>query len=254
VNERKSEPCERYLAECLFFVCYHEDMRKVKNIILIMLKRTKRFSKRQAVNKQSIHHDIPYFAQWESPELIEKILTNKISAQDDPNWTNSGAKTKKEYELWSAIGCGMACTKMIIAYRNHRTIPLVKLGSTCLSYGGYTEPLEESAGLIYKPFVRFLKVEYGLTAESVLPLLFEEIIDELSNGNLIIASVSPHIRHQNSTLTTGGHLVLVHGYDLEKKSLFFHNPSGFIPEMQSNVVISFADFKKFYANRGVIVY
>lgn len=42
-----------------------------------------------------------YFSQWESPQLVDKILQRSISAIDDPNWKNSGAIDKNEYLNWS---------------------------------------------------------------------------------------------------------------------------------------------------------
>src|SRR3990167_6800417 len=47
----------------------------------------------------------------------------------------------------------------------------------------------------------------------------------------------------------GGHLVLITGFDDHKKTLFFHNPSGFFGKSQENCEISEKDFKKFFASR-----
>jgi hypothetical protein len=96
--------------------------------------------------------NIPYFSQWESPELVESILTNKTDASNDPNWKSSGAKTKQEYSLWSANGCGMACTKMILANESGKIIPIVELGEKSAEYGTYTLPLETSVGQLSVEF------------------------------------------------------------------------------------------------------
>lgn len=202
-----------------------------------------------------LHSDVPYFSQWESPELNKAILDKEIDATTDPNWKKSGAKTKEEYAAWSWSGCGMACTKMMLAHVTGKEIPLVELGKKCAEYGGYIMPLETSQGLIYAPYVRFLDKEFGMTARTVSPLLQREIMHELSQGNYVIASVSFAIRDPASTpKRKGGHLVLMLGYDTEKQEFYFHNPSGDTPETQEYATVSFADFEKFFSGRGVVVY
>lgn len=197
---------------------------------------------------------MPYYSQWESSNLVKSILSNKIKATDDPNWKLSGASTKEEYGLWSANACGMACTKMILANESGEVVPIVELGHKSAVYGAYTEPLEKSKGLIYKPFTKFLKAEYNVDSTLVLPLNLNQIIYELSRSSYVIASVSPKIRHTSDTPSSkGGHLVLVLGYDLGKKELYFHNPSGFTIDTQRYASISFKDFAKFFGSRGVVV-
>ncbi|HUC96294.1 MAG TPA: C39 family peptidase [Candidatus Saccharimonadales bacterium] len=201
-----------------------------------------------------LHKNIPYFSQWESPTLVENILTNKIQASDDPRWEESGAKTKEEYALWSSIGCGMACTKILIAHLKCKIIPLVELGKECVEYDGYTLPLEQSQGLIYTPYTKFLHKAFGIKAKAIFNLLVSEIMYALSQGCFVIASVSPDIRNTNSNpIAKGGHLVLIVGYDLEQQELYFHNPSGFTKETQEYAIISLVDFAKFFGNRGIVI-
>jgi len=222
--------------------------------IRVALKRARRGLKKRQVLRTFMHENVPYFSQWESRELVEKILTNEISPSEDPNWKKSGAETKEEYDAWSASGCGMACTKMLVDHLWDREVPLVELGKKCAEYGGYTLPVEQSVGLIYGPYERFAKEELGLKARAVLPLLIDEIIEELAADKYIMASVSPKIRHASENPTKkGGHLILMLGYDLDKQLLYFHNPSGFTKETQEYTSISFRDFKKFFGGRGIVV-
>src|SRR5581483_419670 len=58
--------------------------------------------------KSFVHKNVPYYSQWESKQLVGKILSHEISAKEDMKWKNSGAETKEEYELWSFNVCGMA--------------------------------------------------------------------------------------------------------------------------------------------------
>lgn len=229
-------------------------MRKIKLFIRVQLKRAKRLLVRKTYKDSTLIKNVPYFSQWESPELVEDILSGTHDAKNDPNWQQSGAENLEEYAAWSASGCGMACLKMIVAHKTNKILPLVELGKRCASYGGYTLPVETSVGLAYEPFTRFVKEEFNLNAKSVLPLLFEEIIEELSKNNYVIASVSPKIRHVDSNpKARGGHLILVLGYDINKKLFYFHNPSGFKKETQEYATISFSNFKKFFGHKGIVV-
>lgn len=218
------------------------------------IKRLNRKSLMKDIQNQYIHQDVPYFSQWESPRLIKQILNRSIDTKDDPNWEQSGAKSKKEYEDWSWIGCGMACTKMLIAHKTGETIPLVELGKKCAEYGGYTYPTEKSGGLRYAPYSKFMKSEFTIDAKIVTPLIIEEIIAALNAKNYIIASVSPAIREPSSTpKSKGGHLVLIVGYNLAEKTLYLHNPSGTSSASQAYARVSFDDFKKFFSGRGIIL-
>lgn len=206
------------------------------------------------VPERVVRTDIPYFSQWESPELVAGILAGKTKAQDDPKWQVSGAVTPDEYEVWSKNGCGMACTKMILAAHHKTVLPLVLLAEKALQYGAYKQPLESSPGMFYRPYATFLQKEYNLKAQVTGRLTIDAIIKALARGKYVIASVSPDIRHPKSTpAKKGGHLVLVVGYDKPKRMLYIHNPSGDTAASQENAAVSFDDFAKFSAQRGLII-
>ena len=169
-------------------------MRKIKLFLRIALKRIKRLLAKKSYRNSMLIKNVPYFSQWESPELVEGIITGTFDVRHDPNWQQSGAKTTEEYAAWSASGCGMACFKMIIAHKTNKVVPLVELGKKCATYGGYTLPVETSVGLVYEPFINFAKQEFSIDAKTTLPLLPEEIMEALSDNNYVIASVSPEIR------------------------------------------------------------
>jgi hypothetical protein len=196
----------------------------------------------------------PYYSQWESPELASKILDGSMKAEDDPRWRASGAKSKAEYDDWSWSACGLACTKMILAYSTGDVVPIVTLGKKALSYGCYDLPLMTSAGLRYGPYVTFVHKEFGWHASVRSPMIREDIIQALSKGSFVIASVNAAIRQPSSRpKSKGGHLVLVVGYDVSKKELYIHNPSGEVEKTQQAMPISFQDFEKFFAYRGIII-
>ncbi|MBI4836702.1 MAG: C39 family peptidase [Candidatus Abawacabacteria bacterium] len=205
--------------------------------------------------KSYIQNGVPYFAQWESKELADDILKKRILAVNDPKWLASGAESPEEYALWSWNACGMACLKMVLAYYKKVTIPLVTLCKQCVKYGGYTFPLETSPGLYYGPFVNFVRQTYGLQAKVIYPMILKEIVQALAKQKLVIASVAPEIRNPSAISTKrGGHLVLIVGFDAQQKIIYLHNPSGNTPESQEYAQISFNDFKKFFANKGIIIH
>lgn len=209
----------------------------------------------QPQKKSFFNKNVPYFSQWESKKLVKDIIFGKISAKDDPLWKKSGAKTKKEYELWSWNGCAMACLKMIIAYKFKKEIPLVKLGFDCQKFKGYILKNNNLEGLYYKPFLRFIEKDFNLKGKIISPMFLEEIIEELDKGNFVICSVSHEIRNPKvKPLKKGGHLIFVLGYDLVNQSLVFHNPSGIDLKTQKYTRISFEDFRKFFAYKGIVIF
>lgn len=199
---------------------------------------------------------IPYFSQWESPELVEKIIIGKMKASEDPRWKESGAKTSEEYEYWSWNICGMACLKMVLADKTKEIYKTIDLAKKCEEYGGYIQNGEKIDGLFYEPFLTFIKKEYGIEGKIFKRFLtIWRIKREVKKGNYIIVSVHAGIRKPAYVPEhKGGHLVLLTGFDNSKKTLFLHNPSGFFGESQRDYEMSEKDFKKFFAGRGILIY
>jgi len=112
-----------------------------------------------------------------------------------------------------------------------------------------------NSGLQYKEFCIFAKEKFKLTARPVSILTLNQIKYEISKKNFVIISVHPDIRHPESVPPSqGGHLVLVVGYDDQKQGVYIHNPSGYESNnSQSNAFISYKNFHKFFANRGIVI-
>lgn len=213
-----------------------------------------RYIFRKPAARRIVRQDIPYVSQWESTELIDDIWSKKMRTEDDPKWRNSGASSKSEYAEWSWAGCGLACTKMILAATGKENPPLVTLGKQALEFGAYQLPLATSPGLFYRPFVQFLASKYDLPARVTSRLSDAKIMRALARDGFVIASVSADIRYPCSTpAKKGGHLVLVVGYDRDREEFYIHNPSGTTAASQAFAAVSFADFAKFSARRGIII-
>jgi hypothetical protein len=68
-------------------------------------------------------HNVPYYSQWESPELVGEIVTGRISATEDPLWHRSGAADPAEYAWWAGRLCGVACLRMALHHWYGMTPP-----------------------------------------------------------------------------------------------------------------------------------
>lgn len=197
---------------------------------------------------------VPYFSQWESREMTLDVIAHGAAAlARDPNWRNSGATTIEEYATWADHVCGMACLKMILAARDGRARPILALARACTAYGGYTiNEKGEIKGLIYAPFVEFVRREFGLEAEVVVDIPTEGIAEVLRRARYFIASVHPSIRWPEQVPPSkGGHLVLVLQAGADR--IVFHNPSGHDVASQEYVRLPLGTFDRFFAGRGIAV-
>lgn len=197
---------------------------------------------------------VPYFSQWETPDMTLPLLAEGPSALTrDPLWRNSGAQTIEEYARWAVNVCGMACLKMVLAARGE-IHPTLELARACTAYGGYVvNDIDASIrGLIYAPFVKFVTERFGLAAETMTNVATAAIPELLAKRQLFIASVHHTIRWpEREPPSKGGHLVLVTAASPE--TIRFHNPSGHDRESQADVTLPLATFDRFFANRGIAI-
>ncbi|MGW7514212.1 C39 family peptidase [Streptomyces sp. NPDC054796] len=196
---------------------------------------------------------VPFYAQWESHHLVGAIIGGTASARDDTKWKQSGAQSIDEYEYWSWRCCGMACLNMALDYWLGFTRPTVVLAKECLAAGGYIMRDDQLIGLIYDPFCLYVKDRFGIVAETHAALSLRDIRDATVSGCLVMASVHPDIRRPTRAAPDrGGHLVLV--VDTDEEALYINNPSGTDPSSQEYARVAAADFERFFAGRGVVLY
>ena len=197
--------------------------------------------------------DVPYFSQWESPELAAGFIDGSRRAALDPRWAASGASTPEEYEFWSHKVCGLACLKMIMAARGLPVPPTMRLVARALAAGAYVPDGDRVRGLIYRPFADWVGAEYGIRAEVAADLPVGSLTALAATGTLVIASVHPWIRWPERTPPArGGHLVLVTG--IADGLLRLHNPSGLPGLNQRNALLRADDFARFAAGRGIVIH
>lgn len=195
----------------------------------------------------------PYFAQWESEELIPAFLEGTRDAASDPLWARSGARDAAEYGRWAHHLCGIACLRMALAALGRPAPSAHALRRDVQALGGYVEREDGGiAGLIYQGAVDWLNAS-GVPARIVLDEPTEAIPEKLAAGALYIASVHATIRTpEREPPQRGGHLVLVFGRD-EEGRLRFHNPSGHTGETRRDARLPLPCFARYHAERGIVI-
>ena len=195
--------------------------------------------------------DVPYFSQWESPDLTPAVLAEgDVALRRDPAWAGSGAGSLEEYVTWASHVCGMACLKMVLATRG-MACPTLQLARECTRHGGYVvDPAGGIRGLIYAPFVDYVAAAFGLRAAVVTDVTAADLPAIMRTAAFFIASVHPDIRWPERVPSSrGGHLVLV--LEAGPDHVTFHNPSGHVAATQAHVRLSLASFDRFFAGRGI---
>jgi hypothetical protein len=195
---------------------------------------------------------VPYFSQWESPELVDRFIDGSLQPRDDPRWAASGAASPQEYEYWARKVCGLACLKMIMASRGLPVPPMMRLVGRALEWRAFVPDGDRMAGLIYRPFADWVAAEYGLAAAVAPDLPLADLAAAASPATPVIASVHHSVRWPDRTPPErGGHLVLVTG--AADGQLRLHNPSGLPGRSQEDTLIAVSDFARFYAGRGLLI-
>ena len=195
---------------------------------------------------------VPYVCQWATPELAADLIAGRVTLADDVNWARSGARDRAEYIEWANHVCGMACLKMVLSHRDGEAPSLLELVRRSLPYGAYVREGERIKGLIYAPFVDYVREQFALESEVRVGIEPEDLPQVLSQRRYFIASVHPGIRRPEQTPPQrGGHLVLVTA--AEADCVTFHNPSGDSPATRQQVTLPLSSFGRFCAGRGIAI-
>lgn len=195
---------------------------------------------------------VPYYSQWESPDLVPQFVEGSLNSADDPRWAASGASTREEYGFWAPRVCGLACLRMILSSRGARVPAMMRLVEDALDWSAYVPAGDRVNGLIYQPFADWVRRDFGIVAEVVPDLSLERIAEVASPDAPVIASVHHWIRWPDrNPPSAGGHLVLV--TSAARGLVRLHNPSGLPGVSQRDAIIKSPDFVRFFAGRGLVI-
>ncbi|MFE3280026.1 C39 family peptidase [Nocardia sp. NPDC059239] len=195
---------------------------------------------------------VPYYSQWESPDLVDAILAGTMAAADDPRWPDSGASSAQEYQFWSWRTCGVACLRMVLAYRDGTAPDAASVIRDCLDVGAYIVDGDSVRGLIYAPFSEYLAQRWGLSAQVEPSLTLQHVRQAVAAGRPTMLSVHPSIRRPSEKPEgKGGHLVLAVG--ASATGLIIHNPSGLPNRSQQFATVDFDTFENYFAGRGIVI-
>lgn len=198
------------------------------------------------------HHGVPYFSQWSDPTFAQRIVEHREDPCLDPTWRDSGFDDPHHYRFWARRICGLACLRSMLAYwqrpvPNHR-----QLLEQAIHHRAYVVDHDGAVGgLFYGPFAHWLREAFGLNVRIYPRNTLSDLTRELGPDSMAMASVSAEIRYPlRPNVHQGGHLVLLHGCD--GRGIWFHNPSG-SAGAQADVRVPRAHFKRFFANRGMVI-
>ncbi|MBI9046301.1 MAG: C39 family peptidase [Anaerolineaceae bacterium] len=206
-----------------------------------------------------VSYPVPYYAQIASPELAARIFDEGLDPRKDPKWKEFGAIDQDEYAYWVDRACGVVCVKMCVEALGGAKKNVVTWAKEGLSIDGYLiktneNGIQEELGWIHKSLANLVERE-GFSAEA-RPASILEIVNEIREDRLIIASVSFELGTKKPVERQGGHLVVVVGADLNVEgvgSIYIHNPSGRTRELREFAKIPVERFGKSFAGRIIAV-
>lgn len=204
-------------------------------------------------------YPVPYYAQIASPWLAFAFFEKRMPAWLDPHWAESGAFSLEEYVYWTNRACGAACVKMAVEALGGSQRSLLEWARHGVALGGYLSEKREDGsslerGWLHRTLAEMIQAE-GFFAEA-RRLTADEFVPTLSEGGMIIASVSHEIGTSRAITKRGGHLVLVFGAVLGKNeplALLLHNPSGRSDALRVNAQIPLERFAAAYTGRGITI-
>ena len=195
---------------------------------------------------------VPYYSQWESPELVPEFLAGTIAAEDDPAWARSGAATPEEYAFWSWRTCGVACLRMVLSYRDGSAPAAMPVKDECIAAGAYVVDGEFVHGLIYSPFTVYARERWNLEATVEPSMTLQQVSSVVASGRLVLLSVHPSILQPSGEPGgRGGHLVLAVGR--WPGGLVLHNPSGLPRTSQRFARVPYDVLDGYFAGRGITI-
>ena len=193
----------------------------------------------------------PYESQWGDPACNAAV----VERGEDPaglfDWRADGYRSAEEYGFWARHVCGLAGLRSVLRawIPSAGALPMRELITRAVACGALTRDGDEVGGLYYRPFAEWVRDDFGIEAVVHPRIDVPELLAEVGDGRVVLASVSAEIHYpERPPVRRGGHLVLVHAFDGETAT--FHNPSG-IGSTGADARLGLAELARFSAERGV---
>jgi len=202
--------------------------------------------------------DVPYVAQFATPDLIYAYIHAGLHGRDDPDWRSFGAADPDQYTFWAHRSCAIACVKMAAdAWNGASSRPMWTLVQDGLALGGYRTHDEAGhfvdEGWFY-PAILDLAKQNALESRGMAYASLPDVCEAIRDGWLVAAAVTPELGERGPLLRYDGHFVLVYAFQWHNGrcvALELHNPSGRYEELRAGAVIDSRRFGQAFAHRFI---
>lgn len=196
--------------------------------------------------KLAAHPKDFFIPQFANAEAVECMITNLKNADlNAPEWN------------W----CGICCTRMILLALGREAPPRLDMYRCAFKkHHAYREKEGRVIGAYHKELATYIEQEFQLRSRTERGLTLTRLIELISEGAFVIASVSAEIRHLIGTPpnTKSGHFVLVYGIrftgEEHEPEIILHNSAGFLRlKTQSHVHVPATRFLECFSGNGILV-
>lgn len=168
----------------------------------------------------------------------------------DTTWQKAGAPNKNEFIDWNNDLCGLYCLKMVGDYFNvTKNTSLWEILIKCRELNGFKDINGERVGVFHKSLLKTAK-SFGLKGKTERNFNLKKIIKNLSKNHLVILSVD---KNKINSKLTGGHLILVYDYLVDKDICILHDPDQILSKSGENVEINLGELAKISNNKGLVI-
>lgn len=212
----------------------------------------------------TVTYPVPYTCQFASPEYVRDFIHGGRSLEDDPRWVDYGATSPAEYAHWARRSCGVVCIKMAVeALLGEPPSTVMDWVQAGLAIDGYLTRLRADRpnervelGWKHDALVQ-LAADRGLDAARTEGLTLANVSAHIRADRLLVASVSSELGEDGPVTRRSGHLVLVHGVEVDEAgeplAVIVHNPSGRTAPYQAAACIPVGRFGQGFSGRAILI-
>jgi hypothetical protein len=139
----------------------------------------------------------PYESQWGDPACNAAV----VERGEDPaglfDWRADGYRSAEEHAFWARHVCGLAGLRSVLRawIPSAGALPMRELITRAVARGALTRDGDEVGGLHYRPFAEWVRDDFGIEAVVHPRIDVPELLAEVGEGRVVLASVSAEIRY-----------------------------------------------------------